>query len=241
MSTVGVVIVGDEVLSGRVEEQNARFLCRALRETGASLGRITVFPDDIDEIADDVGRMTARFDFVLTTGGIGSTHDDVTLAGVARAFGVPLIVEPHLEGLLRAHYREGFDAAVARMARVPEGAELLGRDRPMYPLVRMRNVFVFPGVPRFLREKFELARPFLVGAPVAFEQVFLSVSEDRVAAMLEHFDAAHPDVRIGSYPKFEDEDHRVEVSIEGPDPDRVRAARADLEARLPTDWIVRAG
>lgn len=239
MSTVGVVIVGNEVLAGRVEEQNARFLSRALRDAGATLGRITVVPDDVDEIADDVRVMTARFDFVLTTGGIGSTHDDVTLAGVARAFEVPLVTEPHLERLLRAHFRRGFDAAVARMARVPQGAELLGRERPIYPLVRMRNVFVFPGVPRFLREKFDLARPFLAGAPISLRQVFVSVGEDRIAAMLEAFDAEHPEVRVGSYPKFDGEDHRVEIALEGRDPAQVDAARDALTARLPAEWVVR--
>jgi molybdenum cofactor synthesis domain-containing protein len=239
MASVGVVIVGNEVLSGRVEEQNARFLCSALRGAGAALGRITVVPDDVDQIAEDVRHMTARFDFVLTTGGIGSTHDDVTLPGIAKAFGVPLVTEPHLEGLLRGHFKERFDAAIARMARVPNGAELIGRDAPIYPLVRVRNVFALPGVPRFLREKFELARPFLQGAPVTLRQVFLRVPEDRVAALLERFDADHPNVSVGSYPKFEDEDHDVEVSLEAGDPTVVDAALQDLEARIPTEWIVR--
>lgn len=239
MASVGVVIVGNEVLSGRVEEQNARFLCTALRRAGATLGRITVVPDDIDQIAEDVRQMTARFEFVLTTGGIGSTHDDVTLPGIARAFDLPLVSEPHLEGLLRAHFRERFDAAVARMARVPSGAELIGREAPIYPLVRVRNVFALPGVPRFLREKFELAKPFLQGCPVALRQVFLRVPEDRIAALLERFDADHPDVSVGSYPKFEDEDHDVEVSLEAADAKVADAALLDLEARIPADWIVR--
>ena len=99
MATVGVVIIGNEVLSGRVEEQNARFLCSALRSVGAALGRITVVPDDVEQIAEDVRHMTARFDFVLTSGGIGSTHDDVTLPGIARAFELPLAGEPPLASL----------------------------------------------------------------------------------------------------------------------------------------------
>jgi molybdenum cofactor synthesis domain-containing protein len=239
MATVGVVIVGNEVLAGRVEEQNARFLCGALRSAGAVLGRITVVPDDVEQIAEDVRHMTARFDYVLTSGGIGSTHDDVTLLGIARAFELPLVPEPHLEALLEAHFRGGFDAAVARMARVPRGAVLLGREQPIYPLVRVKNVFALPGVPRFLREKFELARPFLAGAPPVLRQMFLRVPEDRIAALLERFDADHPDVSVGSYPKFEDEDHRVEVSIEAADARAVDAALAELKARIPADWVVR--
>lgn len=239
MATVGVVIVGNEVLAGRVEEQNARFLCAALREAGAQLGRITVVPDDADEIADDIRRMAARFDYVLTTGGIGATHDDVTLSGIARAFELPLVTEPHLDGLLRLYFRDAYDAGVARMALVPQGAELIGRERPIYPLVRVRNVFAFPGVPRFLREKFELARPFLAGPPLVLRQVFLNVPEDRVAVLLTAFDADHPEVSVGSYPKFDGEDHRVEISLEGADEATVEAARRDLQGRLPADWVVR--
>jgi len=239
MSRVGVVIVGNEVLAGRVEEQNARFLCSALRDAGASLGRITVVPDDIDEIADDIGQMSKRFDYVLTTGGIGTTHDDVTLAGIARAFDLPLVTEPYLDQILRAHFREAFDDATARLAIVPEGSELIGRERPIYPLVRVRNVFAFPGVPRFLREKFDLARPYLAGQPPILRQLFLGVPEDRVSTMLRAFDAEYPDVSVGSYPKFDGEDHRVEITLEGVDEGQVEAARADLEARMPADWVVR--
>jgi len=239
MASVGVVVVGNEVLAGRVEEQNARYLSRALREAGATLERITVVPDDAAQIANDVREMTARFDFVLTTGGIGSTHDDVTLPGIARAFDLPLVPDPHLEALLRAHFGGRFDDAVARMALVPRGAELLGREQPIYPLVRVRNVFALPGVPRFLRDKFELARPFLEGPPLVLRQVFLNVSEDRIAALLARFDAEHPDVSVGSYPKFEDEDHRVEISLEAVDARRVEGALRELAARLPAAWVVR--
>ncbi len=241
MPTAGIVIVGNEVLSGRVEEQNARYLCRELRGEGVSLERVTFVPDDVRAIASDVAQMAGRFDFVLTTGGIGSTHDDVTLEGIARALGVPLQTEPYLESRLRAFFQERYDASIARMARLPEGAELIGREGKRYPLVRVRNVFAFPGVPRFLREKFDLLRPLLNGQPFCLRHVFLSVTEDRVATLLWSLVPDHPNVQIGSYPKFEEhEDHRVELTVEGRDREQVDAAFQALLREIDPAWVVRS-
>jgi FAD synthetase len=240
VSSAGVVVVGNEILSGKVQDLNGPFLTRELRACGVRLGRVAVLPDEVAEIAFEVGRMTGQFDHVITTGGIGATHDDVTLQGVADAFGLPL--EPHAELVQMFVERTGEPPAGAaeRLTLLPAGAELIRTGRPAYPLVRVRNVFIFPGVPRFLQQKFELLRPLLQGEPFHLRRLFLSVDEGRVADLLERLDRRFSNVDVGSYPKFDPGvDHAVEVTLESRNPEAADQVLAELEAELQADWIVR--
>lgn len=240
MSTAGVLIIGNEVLSGKVEEKNARYLIGALRELGVELRRVVFIRDDIDTIARDVHDLSTQFDHVFTSGGIGSTHDDVTLAAVAKAFDAPLKTHQFVLDLLEGHYGDRMNEAVRRMAYLPEGTELLGLNEIPYPIIRFRNVYVFPGVPRFLRMKFEFLKDQLRSdRGFVLRQLFLNVSEDRIALPLAEEDAKFPDVEFGSYPQFEDEDHRTRITIEGRDPSEVQAAFDALTRRLPSEWVVR--
>lgn len=239
MSTAGLVVIGNEVLSGKVEEENARFLIRELRDLGVMLMRIVFIRDDIDTIARDVREMSAAYSHVFTSGGVGSTHDDVTMHAIAQAFGVELEDNAELIAMLKAHYGDRANDAVLRMGRLPQGAELLGKNELRYPLVRVRNVFVFPGVPMFLRSKFEVVKRLVRGRPFVLRQVFLNVGEDRIAEPLTEIDRAFPDVEFGSYPRFDDADHRVKLTVEGRDPEQVAAGLAALIERLDPAWVVR--
>jgi molybdopterin-biosynthesis enzyme MoeA-like protein len=125
------------------------------------------------------------------------------------------------------------------MGRLPQGAELLGRDELRYPLVKVRNVFVFPGVPIFLRTKFEVVKRLIRATPFILRQIFLNVGEDRIAEPLTEIDRAFPDVEFGSYPRFDDADHRVKLTVEGRDPERVAAGLQALMKRLDPEWVVR--
>lgn len=238
-TTAGIVVIGNEVLTGKVEEENARFLIRELYTLGVELMRVTFVRDDVDTIAADVRDMAARYTHVFTSGGVGSTHDDLTLTAIARAFDVPIVKNEVVHALLEAHFGDRMNDAVERMAMLPEGAELCGIEALRYPLVKMRNVYVFPGVPSFLRAKFDFLRPMLSGRPFVLKQVFLSVSEDRFAERLAEIDAAFADVEFGSYPRFDTSDYRTKVTAEGRDAARVEAGYAALLARLDPSWIVR--
>jgi molybdenum cofactor synthesis domain-containing protein len=239
LSTAAILVVGNEVLSGKVEEENARYLIRELRELGVQLTRVVFVRDELEVIARDVRELSAGADHVFTSGGIGSTHDDVTLDAVARGFGVPMVEDPWLRAQLERHVDGPIDAAVRRMALVPEGTELLGLGDLRFPVVKVRNVFVLPGVPRFLRSRFEYLRPRLRTRPFVLRQVYLGVEEERIAARLADLDAAWPDVELGSYPRFDAADHRVKITVEGRDAARVDAALEALLARLEPGWVVR--
>jgi molybdenum cofactor synthesis domain-containing protein len=239
MSTAGLVVIGNEVLSGKVDEENARFLIRELRELGVMLMRVVFIRDDVDTIARDVREMADSYAHVFTSGGVGSTHDDVTLTAIARAFGVDLEENAELIDMLREHYGDRLNEAVLRMGRLPQGAELIGGGELRYPLVKVRNVFVFPGVPIFLRMKFEVVKKLIRGTPFVLRQVFLNVGEDRIAEPLTEIDRAFPEVEFGSYPRFDDADHRVKLTVEGRDPEQVAAGLEALMTRLDPSWVVR--
>src|SRR5262245_48845972 len=149
--TAAVLLIGDEILSGKVEDENARFLIGELRELGVALRRIEVIPDTIEEIATSVLRCADGFDHVFTSGGVGPTHDDRTMEGIARAFESRLVRHPTIERLLREHFGESLVERNLRMADIVEGAELVVTDSSSWPVVFVRNVCVLPGVPELFR------------------------------------------------------------------------------------------
>ncbi|HYB73765.1 MAG TPA: competence/damage-inducible protein A, partial [Candidatus Sulfotelmatobacter sp.] len=152
--TAGLVIIGNEILSGKVQDANAPFFALALRELGVDLRRIAVVPDDVVVIAAEVRAFSRAFDVVCTSGGVGPTHDDVTIEAVAHAFGRRVVRDPGLERVLREFYRNRVTQAHLKMAEVPEGAELVGRETLLFPVIACRNVYIFPGIPEILRQKF---------------------------------------------------------------------------------------
>src|SRR3989454_6207661 len=151
--TAGIILIGNEILSGKTVDANAAYLCRELRELGVEVRRVVVIPDEVSLIAEEVAAFSKAFDLVFTSGGVGPTHDDVTIEGVARALGVAVVRHPELTGLLRQHYGERLNEAHLQMAEVPEGAELLGAEALRLPTLVMPNVDVLPGVPRVFLQK----------------------------------------------------------------------------------------
>src|SRR5436190_21148333 len=230
--TAAVVVIGDEILGAKVRDENSSWLAMRLRSLGIDLRRIAVVPDVVATIADEVRSSSTQFDLVITTGGVGPTHDDVTLAGVALAFGVPLERHPELEALLQKSLT-GFDDEALRMADLPAGAELWWEGAIRFPLVVMKNVLVFPGVPKLLRIKFDgIAHRLEKGVPVATARLVTTAREPDIALRLRHIQDAHPSVAIGSYPQFEHEPHTVTVTVDSRDRKALASAVAALEEAL---------
>src|SRR5512134_4010000 len=136
--TAGIILVGNEILSGKIADANAAYLCRELRALGVDVRRITVVPDEVQLIAEVVAGFSRDFDVVFTSGGVGPTHDDVTVEGVARAMTVPVVRHPTLVELLERYYRGTVTDAALRMAEVPDGAELVGGESVRFPTILMR-------------------------------------------------------------------------------------------------------
>ena len=145
--TAGILIIGNEVLSGKVVDQNSPYLVQELRSLGVDVQRITTIPDDVSVIVEEVQTFARRYDLVFTTGGVGPTHDDVTIPAIAQAFGCAIVRHPALEEVLLQHYGQGITAAQLRMAEVPEGGKLVGEGELAFPVVAFQNVYIFPGIP----------------------------------------------------------------------------------------------
>lgn len=232
MATAGIVIIGDEILSGKFVEENAAFLIGELRSLGVELRRITVIPDEIDDIAATVAECSRRFDHVFTSGGVGPTHDDVTMAAIARAFGTSVTRHPELEAKVRAYWQDKLADANLRLAEVPAGATLVyGKDQ-VWPVVSYQNVYILPGVPALFRRKFVDIRDRFRAEPVTAARLYVDLDEGDLAPHLDAVVARFASVKIGSYPRFSETDFRVLVTLEGVEASEVTAAFADLAARL---------
>lgn len=232
MARAAVVIIGNEILSGKFADENARFLIVELRALGVELRQISVIPDELEEIADLVPRLAARYDWVFTSGGVGPTHDDVTMAGLARGFGTRVVVHPVLEQLLRQYYGDKMTDSHLRLAEVLDGVELLyGEDR-VWPVVAYKNVYILPGVPSLFRRKFLSVRERFRSRPYFTARLYVTGDEATLAPALNRLVAAHPEVSFGSYPRFEETEFRVLLTVESQDLEAVNGAAAELASAL---------
>jgi molybdenum cofactor synthesis domain-containing protein len=238
-TSAGIVLIGNEILSGKVVDANAAYLCRELRQLGVDVRRITVIPDEIDLIASTVAEFSRTFDVVFTSGGVGPTHDDVTMEGVARALGVKVIRHPQLVALLTGFYKGDLNEARLKMSEVPDGAELFAGGNLVFPAVIVRNVHVLPGVPEIFRQKFDALKERFRESPFHLCCVFVNIGEGTLADHLNAVLAAHPDLLLGSYPEFANTEYKVKVTLESKDQPYLDRAVEDLLARLPAGAVVR--
>jgi molybdenum cofactor synthesis domain-containing protein len=230
--TACVLIIGNEILSGRTQDANLAFLAQGLNEAGIRVREARVIPDDHDVIVRTVHEVRGIFDYVFTTGGIGPTHDDITAKCIADAFGVALIVHPEARRLLESHYPPGhLNEARLRMAMVPEGAVLLPNPISRAPGFQMDNVFVLPGVPNIMQGIFEQLKYRLAGGDkVLSRSVSCQLGEGTLAKDLAALQDRYSDVEIGSYPYFRRGDFGVTLVLRGTGRERLAAATEELKA-----------
>jgi molybdenum cofactor synthesis domain-containing protein len=237
--TAGLIVVGNEILSGKVVDTNAPFLARELRSLGVELRRIVTIPDELDEIAAAVATFHAAYDFVFTSGGVGPTHDDVTIAGIARGLGRRVVRDPGIEAKLREFYGEHANAARLKMADVPDGAELIVDGKLGFPTVTCGNIYILPGIPQLFEQKFLSLRDRFAAAPYVLRVVYTRAGEGAIAEHLDATLAAFPALLLGSYPKLGDSDYAVKLTLESKDAAYVEGALAHLLGLLPPESIVR--
>jgi molybdenum cofactor synthesis domain-containing protein len=237
MGSVAAIIIGDEILSGKVADTNTGTLIGLLRGCGLSLERVVVIGDDPHEIGHEVLQCSERFDWVLTSGGVGPTHDDRTIEGIARAFDRPITRPEALERAVRAHFGDRVNEAALKLAEVPEGAKLL--DAGPFPIVLFENVYILPGVPHIFEDKLRRICANFSGTPPVLRRIFLQTHESTIADILRRCEDAGSGVRIGSYPRFDRHDHNLMVTIEATEVSLVDRAVKQLLARLPTQLVIR--
>ena len=239
ISTAAILVIGDEILSGKTEELNARLLIGELRDLGVALRRILVIPDDVEEVAEAVRDLSSRVDHLFTSGGVGPTHDDVTILGIARAFDRPIIRHPELAAKIRAYFGEGADETRLRMADVPEGSTLIEAPDLRWPLLACENVYILPGVPELFQRKFAAIRERFRVAPFYTHTIYTLEDEFDIAERLREVAVAFPQVAIGSYPNFTIPEYRVKLTLESKEQLAIEAAYRELLGRLDSGRITR--
>ncbi len=220
------MVIGNEILAGKVADTNTRLLARVLREKGVALQRVVTIPDEPEAIGGELSTLAEEYDLVFTSGGVGATHDDVTMEGVARAFETRVVHHPHFLAKLR---ERGVEEAHRDLARVPEGAELREGSGGSWPVVVMRNVWILPGLPPVFERKLQVVSECLpAGEAYSTDEEQIPRPEEELIPLLDRLVAAHPEVQIGSYPGA----NGTRITLDGDTPEAVAAAAAALRKEL---------
>ena len=233
--TAALVVIGDEILSGRTHDRNIAQVASWLQVQGIRLAEVRVVPDVEERIVAAVNALRSTHDYLFTTGGIGPTHDDITVDAVARALGLPVVIHPEARRILEDYYatRGGINDARLRMARVPEGADLIPNRLSGAPGIRIGNVHLMAGVPHIAAQMLDALTGTLEGgAPLLTETIGCWVPESEVAEILGETERAHPGCQIGSYPFFREGKGGANFVIRSTDEAVLEACREDLVARL---------
>jgi molybdenum cofactor synthesis domain-containing protein len=231
-----LVVIGDEILSGRTEDKNIAQVARWLNDQGIRLSEVRVVPDLEEAIVAAVNALRPVHDYVITTGGIGPTHDDITIDSIAAAFGVPVVVHPQARRVLEDYYRDrplGLTETRLRMARVPEGAELIPNPTSGAPGVKMGNVYILAGVPNIAAAMLEALDGKLEGGrPMVSVTIRAYAAESDVAALLKQVQDKHPGVSIGSYPFYRQGNFGADFVVRSDDAELANLCASELRRRL---------
>ena len=237
--TAAMLVIGDEILSGRTQDANFAYVAKFLGALGIDLCEGRVVPDAEDEIVAAVNALRARYTYVFTSGGIGPTHDDITADAIAKAFGVGIDFHPEVLKMLGARYKPGeFNDMRKRMARIPHGAALVTNTVSTAPGFQIGNVFVMAGVPMIFRAMLEDVAPRLKrGVVTVSATISARIAEGRMAAALARTQSEHKSVAIGSYPFYREDGFGVQLVVRGRDADAVEAAAQAIEAAIESEGV----
>ena len=233
--TAALVVIGDEILSGRTQDANVAQVAEWLNRHGIRFAEVRIVPDQKERIVEAVNALRTRYDYLFTTGGIGPTHDDITVDSIAAALGVPVVVHPQARAILEDYYRErgGVTEARLRMARVPEGAELIPNAQSGAPGVKIGNIYIMAGVPHIAARMLEALDGKLEGGrPLVSVTVGAYAPESEVADLLRQLETDHPGVQVGSYPFYDGGRLGANFVLRSEDAHLAENGAADLCARL---------
>ncbi|MBC8259170.1 MAG: competence/damage-inducible protein A [SAR324 cluster bacterium] len=239
METAGIIIIGNEILSGKVTDINSPYLCKELRLLGVEVKQIITIPDIPEIIGQTVKEFSEACTWVFTSGGIGPTHDDITVASIARGFGVELFESPVIIEAIKNYHGKSMTTAHRRMAMIPVGSELLEFAEGRATQLQFQNIFVFPGIPEYLRVRFSGIKERFRTTPIVLKQIFLKADEGEIADSLDATQAEFPQLMLGSYPKISGSDYNVKLTLECRDAEYLDQALKFLCECLPEECVLR--
>lgn len=237
--TVSLLLIGTELLTGKIADSNGAHAIKRLTEIGATTQEVRIVLDTTEVIAGAINELRRKSDYVITSGGIGPTHDDLTMAAVAEAFQVPCVHRATLQDHIDRVFGEDVERhrVWSRMANVPEGCELLHEKGMFWPVYRMDNVFVLPGVPQIFVRQFQFIEEHFRGCPKSLTVLYMRVGEGRIAEPLAAATQVFATVDFGSYPVIDSAEFRTRITVESADPAQSEEAVAWLAARFGEDVV----
>ncbi|KAJ8933337.1 hypothetical protein NQ314_014049 [Rhamnusium bicolor] len=238
ITTAGIIVVGDEILKGDVPDTNSTYLAVELHKLGLKLKKISVIGDEVKEVSEEVKNFSNSYDYVLTSGGIGPTHDDITYEAVAMAFDEPLYLHPELREICLKFYNT---TDIPKSAKLTFNAGIVG-IKMTYPNVSVKNVYMFPGIPELLVKSFNILKDALFKSNNKFYSkcIYFNLTEDKIVEVLYVLVKEYPDVQFGSYPKFFHRLYKVKVTIESSNEESMKKAYNQLLTMMPKQYIVDA-
>lgn len=234
-----IIIVGNEILSGKTTDVNTPFLTRELRALGVGVQRVTVIPDEVAIIAETVRDHLNRYDWIFSCGGIGPTHDDVTMAGIAVGVDKALVRHSALFEQLTENYGPGLNAAQLKMTEVPEGTELIFSAAQRVPVLHFKQLYIFPGIPELVVRKFNAIKERFREAPFYLVKLYVALGESAIADHLHDILLQYPLLQLGSYPKLNKSDHKIVLTLESKEKPYLHQALQALLALLPAEAVVK--
>ncbi|XP_018567110.1 FAD synthase-like isoform X2 [Anoplophora glabripennis] len=247
-TTAGIIVIGDEILKGEVADTNSTFLAAEFHQLGVQLKKISVVGDIVNEVAEEVQHFSKSYDYVITSGGIGPTHDDITYEAVAVAFEEKLVLHPELKDICAKFYNtSNVNCPGMKLAYVPESARLnfigVKGQKMIYPNVSVNNVYMFPGIPELLIKSFNNLKEILFKSNKKFysKMVYFNITEDKIAEVLQVLVEEYPEVQFGSYPKLLHSVYKVKVTIESCKEESTIQAYKKLLTLIPKRYIVDDG
>jgi molybdenum cofactor synthesis domain-containing protein len=240
VKTAGIIIIGNEILSGKVQDVNSHFIACELRELGVDVRRISVIADEVELIGEEAVLFSKKYDYVFTSGGVGPTHDDVTMSGIASGFGVKLIKHPDIREILHSRYHDIASGAVIKMSMVPDGSEVLFLENMRFPIVFFKNIYIFPGIPEYVRNKFTAIKERFRSPVFHLRRLYLNCHESNIADILSKVVGEHSDVTFGSYPMPGKPDYRIIITAECKSEELLNKALESLLNILPKEVLVKS-
>lgn len=242
--SAAICLIGEELLDGKIDDLNGGYAIKQLRRVGVDLRELRLIGDDVPVIGSVVASLSESYDMVFTSGGVGPTHDDLTMKGLANAFNVPLETNERMLGIIHQRFLAlGEDKLHVweRMAELPVGCEVVVSPATRVPIFRIRNVWALPGIPELFRLQFDEITRGIEGIPVSIRTIFLTIGEGAIAAHLEAALSEEPEVKIGSYPELHPDGPRTRITIESTDPGQVERTLQFLLKRFDASWVIRVG
>lgn len=231
--SAAIVIIGNEVLSGRTQDINSHWLSDQLNQLGVRVTEIRVVPDIEEQIKKAVNELRIRNTYLFTTGGIGPTHDDITSQSIAAAFDIPLVLHPEAHEILKSKYKDALNEARLGMAYMPEKASLIANPISAAPGFRMDNVFVFAGVPKIMQAMFDKIQHLIASSAKIFSKTIeIKIAEGDIAVDLGRIQSKYKEVEIGSYPNFESTHAKCSIVLRSTKPNLLEAALADVRKMI---------